>query len=67
MKETLKQVAWLFITLGCLIIQIIALMFAGIGWVFNRLADVLSNMTHFIMDKYQAKTEEEIPTEEVPT
>ena len=68
MKEFLKQTAWLFIMLGCVIIQIIALLFGGISWMFRLIADALDDITHFALSKYRAtKEQEDIPTEEVPT
>ena len=65
MKEILKQIAWVFIGMICCVIQLEALVFAGLAWVFGKLSDFLSYGVTNISDMYKA-TKKEDNSEEAP-
>ena len=66
MKEILKQIAWVFIALVCCVIQLVALVFAGLAWVFGKISDLLNEFSGTVMEKHPAAKEEEVQTEEAP-
>ena len=67
MKEILKQIAWVFIALVCCVVQLVALVFAGLAWVFGKISDLLNEFSGTVMKKHPAAKEEEVQTEEAPT
>ena len=65
MKDILKQIAWVFIALVCCVIQLVALVFAGLAWVFGNLSALLDEFSGTVMEKYPSEKKEDI-SEEAP-
>ena len=59
MKDILKQFAKVFMAIICCIIQCLALSFVGIGWIFNKLGELLTDANEIVMNKVASKREEE--------
>ena len=65
MKNILKQLGWAIVALMSLTVQLVSLVFAIIGQVFDKLAELLSDVSYKAVEKYPMPHQEE-DSEEVP-
>lgn len=65
MKDILKQLVETFITIICCVVQIFALGFVGIGWIFNKTGDLLTDAVEIVIKKIDTERKKE-KSKEVP-
>ena len=67
MKDILKQIGATLVTIGCSIIQLVAFMLIGIGWMFGKAGELLTDVTCKVAGvsdpDEKENTSEEAPTE----
>jgi hypothetical protein len=66
MKEILIQLSQIFVGIFCLLIQMVALVFVSISWMFDKIGTLLSGAAVTIANKIKLDRGEEETSEEVP-
>ena len=67
MKDILKRFVFVFLTIFSCVIQFVALIFESIGCMFNKMSELVIDVTDLLVVEETETEEKEKTSEEVPT